>query len=107
MPNKNTKAKQDDMMRTHDEAHHSDIKEKINKVLEKYDQGSNTRKWTGIYELIINLFLAAFAIYSVLINFVFHFDTRIIFYWCRSCFYISFISSKKKIGSYRKSYAMV
>ena len=77
MPNKNTKTKQDDMMHSHDEAHHSDIKEKINKVLEKYDQGSNTRKWTGIYELIINLFLAAFAIYSVLINFVFHFDTRI------------------------------
>ena len=55
----------------------AEMQEKIEKVLEKYDQGSNTRKWTGIRELIINIFLAAFAIYSVLINFVFHFDTRI------------------------------
>ncbi len=77
MPGKNTNAKQDDMVHAQYEAHHSDIKEKINKVLEKYDQGSNTRKWTGVRELIINLFLAAFAIYSVLINFIFHFDTRI------------------------------
>ncbi len=77
MPNKNTSQQQDAMQNQNMAQHSSDIKEKINKVLEKYDQGSNTRKWTGPYELVINLFLAAFAIYSVLINFVFHFDTRI------------------------------
>ncbi len=49
----------------------------VQAVMEKYDRESNVRLFTGVPKIIVRFMLVAFAIYSVLINFVFHWDTRI------------------------------
>lgn len=49
----------------------------VQAVMEKYDRESNVRSFSGVPRYIVRYLLVAFAIYSVLINFVFHWDTRI------------------------------
>jgi len=46
-------------------------------LLEKYDRESNIRIWDGIPRKVIRYLLVAFAVYSVLINLVFNWETRI------------------------------
>lgn len=46
-------------------------------LLEKYDRESNVRIWDGIPRKVIRYMLVAFAIYSVMINLVFNWETRI------------------------------
>ena len=52
-------------------------KEKVNEILEKYDNESKTREFNGVPKIIIKYLLAGFSIYAILINFLFHFETRI------------------------------
>ena len=52
-------------------------KEKVNEILEKYDNESKTRTFNGVPKTIIKYLLAGFSIYAILINFIFHFETRI------------------------------
>ena len=47
------------------------------KILKQYDQESNTRVLTGNKGKIIKYLLVLFSIYSILLNFIFHFETRI------------------------------
>ncbi len=51
--------------------------EELQKIMEKYDTESNVRKWKGIPRQCIRYLLAAFAIYCVLLNFSFNWETRI------------------------------
>lgn len=46
-------------------------------LLEKYDRESNVRIWDGAPRYIIKYILAAFAVYAVLLNIVFNWETRI------------------------------
>ncbi len=46
-------------------------------LLEKYDRESNIRIWEGVPRRIIRYLLVAFAVYSVMINIVFNWETRI------------------------------
>ena len=46
-------------------------------LLEKYDRESNIRVWDGIPRRVIRYMLVAFALYCVLINLVFNWETRI------------------------------
>lgn len=46
-------------------------------LLEKYDRESNIRVWEGVPRYAIRYMLVAFAIYAVLINLVFNWETRI------------------------------
>ena len=54
-----------------------EMEAKVQEVMEKYDRESNTRKWTGIPNKVIRYLMVAFAIYCVLINFLFNWETRI------------------------------
>lgn len=49
----------------------------VQAVMEKYDRESNVRTWEGIPKSVIRYLLAAFAIYCVLLNFTFNWETRI------------------------------
>lgn len=51
--------------------------EQTKKILEQYDSESRTRVFDGIRGKILKYSLAAFSIYTILLNFVFHFETRI------------------------------
>ncbi len=51
--------------------------EELQKIMEKYDTESNIRKWEGVPKSIIRYLLSAFAIYCVLLNFLFNWETRI------------------------------
>lgn len=53
------------------------IKDDVDKILKKYDREANVRIWKGVPKEILKYLLAAFSIYCVLINFIFHFDARI------------------------------
>ncbi len=46
-------------------------------LLEKYDRESNVRVWAGIPRRLIRYLLAAFAVYAVLLNVIFQWETRI------------------------------
>ena len=46
-------------------------------LLEKYDRESNIRIWDGVPRRIIRYLLVAFAVYSILINLIFNWETRI------------------------------
>ncbi|WP_318646859.1 TRAP transporter permease [Oscillibacter hominis] len=46
-------------------------------VLEKFDRESNVRIWEGVPRSIVRYLMVAFAVYSVLINLVFNWETRI------------------------------
>ncbi len=46
-------------------------------LLEKYDRESNFRIWDGIPRRIVRYLLVAFAIFAVLSNIVFHWETRV------------------------------
>ncbi|MDO5564779.1 MAG: TRAP transporter permease [Eubacteriales bacterium] len=53
------------------------VEQKVQEVMEKYDRESNVRKWEGIPREIVKFLLVFFALYSIAINFFFHFETRI------------------------------
>ncbi|MEG1682847.1 MAG: TRAP transporter permease [Oscillospiraceae bacterium] len=46
-------------------------------VMEKYDRESNVRKWEGVPRHVVRYLLVAFAVYCVLINLVFNWETRV------------------------------
>ena len=46
-------------------------------LLEKYDRESNVRVWKGLPRITIRYLLAAFAVYAVLLNIIFQWETRI------------------------------
>lgn len=46
-------------------------------ILEKFDRESNVRHWVGVPRRVVRYLLVAFAAYSVLINLVFNWETRI------------------------------
>lgn len=52
-------------------------KERVQQILEKYDLESKTRAFKGIKKYLVKYLLAGFSIYAILLNFVFHFETRI------------------------------
>ena len=54
-----------------------EMEAKVQEVMEKYDRESNTRKWVGLPNAVIRYLMVAFAIYCVLINFLFNWETRI------------------------------
>ena len=54
-----------------------EMEAKVQEVMEKYDRESNTRKWVGLPNSVIRYLMVAFAIYCVLINFLFNWETRI------------------------------
>ena len=54
-----------------------DIDAQVQAVMEKYDRESNVRHWKGIPKTVIRYLLVAFAVYSILINFAFNWETRI------------------------------
>ena len=54
-----------------------EMEAKVREVMEKYDRESNTRKWVGLPNSVIRYLMVAFAIYCVLINFLFNWETRI------------------------------
>ncbi len=54
-----------------------DFEHNVQAVMEKYDRESNVRHWRGLPKVVIRYLLVAFVIYSVLINFLFSWETRI------------------------------
>lgn len=77
------------------------IDEKIDKkkILEKYDTDSNTRVFTGFKSKIFKFLFASFSIYCILINFLFHFETRVnraSFVGLLVCFSLLLYPSRKK-----------
>ena len=56
---------------------YGDIDAQVQAVMEKYDRESNVRHWKGIPKTVIRYLLVAFAVYSILINFAFNWETRI------------------------------
>ena len=60
-----------------EEMSQEDLDQKVQEVMEKYDRESNVRKWVGIPRRVIRYLMVAFAVYSVLINFLFNWETRI------------------------------
>jgi TRAP transporter 4TM/12TM fusion protein len=62
--------------------HHAENMEHISAdeaqaLLEKYDRESNVRVWNGIPRKTIHYLLAGFAVYAVLLNIIFQWETRI------------------------------
>lgn len=55
----------------------NNINENVEKILKTYDREANVRIWKGLPRFILKYLLAAFSIYCILINFLFHFETRI------------------------------
>ncbi|WP_243121541.1 TRAP transporter permease [Anaerotruncus rubiinfantis] len=51
--------------------------EEVQAVLKKYDREANTRLYTGVPKSIIRYLLAAYAVYCVLLNFLFNWETCI------------------------------
>ena len=76
--------------------------EAIHETMKKYDREANTREYTGAPKLIIRFLLVAFAIYCVLLNFLFNWETsieRASFAGGLVCFaYLLFPATKKGTG---------
>ena len=51
--------------------------DELQKIMEKYDTESNVRKWEGIPRQVVRYLMAAFAVYCILLNFIFNWETRI------------------------------
>lgn len=54
-----------------------DIEANVQAVMEKYDRESNVRRYSGVPKAVIRYFLIFFALYSVAINLIFNWETRI------------------------------
>lgn len=73
MNTKEQHLKQQEELRKLEEEH----KKTSKKMLEKYDSESKTRTFTGPKKQLLRFMLIAFSIYCIMMNFTFHFETRI------------------------------
>ena len=60
--------------------------EDVNEIMKKYDRESNTRPWTGVPGKVIQILLAAFAVFVIYMNLFATWDERV-----RRCTFLGFV----------------